>query len=130
MEWVKRARTVTLLLALLAIASCSGPTTPAALAKSLCHSAFGDKALNSAPGNVQDLRTLMMGPFAQPPLEFAHAFPNAGRNQTIGWCWTESQRSFSLYAVTAGYKPVRVEGLRGTVGNKTPPPGPEQILPP
>lgn len=114
----------------LVLAGCArSPATPAAVATSLCQMAFGSKALNSAPGTVENLRATTVGPPPLPgrPLGFANAFPKAEGSQTIGWCWTEKPGSYELYAVTTGYKPIRVEGLAGQLETKTPSPGPADI---
>ena len=119
-----------LLLIPLVLGGCSSPSTPADLAQSLCQNAFGAKALNSAPGTVEDLRTTIVGgppPSAGQPLEFANAFPKAEGSQTIGWCWTGRPENYLLYAVAAGYKPVHIEGFGGRSFTKTPAPGPAAI---
>jgi hypothetical protein len=100
----------------------ASPRTPGALAKSECESAFGRKALNSAPGTVQDVRTLQVGPGYHPA---PHAFAKAPPRESIGWCWTKKGTTYTLYAVAAAYKPVRVEGLGTTI--HTPAPGPAPI---
>jgi hypothetical protein len=100
----------------------ASPESPVALAKSDCEGDFGSKALNSAPGTVEDVRTLEIGPGSRP---VPHAFAGAPRKDTIAWCWTKKGTTYNLYAVAAAYKPVRVEGLGNAI--HTPAPGPAAI---
>jgi hypothetical protein len=108
-----------LVLALGTLDACGGPTT-AAQARSLCQAALGSRALNSAPGTVEELRTLRIGPGL---LAVPHAFPRAAANQVIGLCWTGKPGNYELYAVANGYEPLRVEGLGGKYITTTPGPG-------
>ena len=114
----------TLCLALLA-SDCGevhSPETKGALAKSECERSFGSKALNSAPGTVEDVRSLEVGPGNHPA---PHAFRTAPPKELIGWCWTRIGTTYTLYAVAANFKPVPVEGLGNTA--HTPKPGPAPI---
>ena len=114
------------------LGACGGPSPhsisaasppPTATARTLCHNAFGFGSLNSAPGTVSDVRAFIPGgPSDNRPAP--HAFPRASSDEVVGWCWTGGPGSYDLYAVAAGYKPVRVEGLGGPLETKTPPPGP------
>ncbi len=108
----------------LGMVACGGPATPAAQVTALCRGAFGNRALNSAPGTVQDVRTLSVS--VGPP-QHPQAFAKARSKQMIGWCWTGGPGNYVLYAVATGYKPLRIEGLGGTSFTNTPAPGPAPI---
>ncbi len=107
-------------LAMVSVALSGCSSSPSTEAKSLCQGAFGSKALNWAPGTVQDVRTLRIGPGV---LAAPHAFPKAAANEIVGLCWTGKPGNYELYAVAGGYKPVRVEGLGGKYETTTPGPG-------
>ena len=108
------------------LTACGSPAGPVTEARSLCQSAFGTKALNSAPGTVEDVRNLSIGP---PPgyQPGSHAFRGTNGSQVIGWCWTGKPGDYEMYAVTSGFKPVKIEGLAGPLETKTPLPGPAAI---
>ena len=91
------------------------------VASQFCRLAFGSRVLNSAPGTVGDLRTLVVGPGDRPA---PNAFPGRLTGEIIGWCWTGEPGNYVLYAADGGYQPVRVEGI--TV-SQTPAPGPAPI---
>jgi hypothetical protein len=117
-RWLVRILGVTIVLA---VPSCGATTTSSHSAKSLCQNVFGTKALNWSSGTVNDVRTLAIGPGFRPA---PHAFPKAKANETVRWCWTGKPERYDLYAVSTGYKSIRIEGLGVT---QTPSPGPAPI---
>ena len=102
---------------------CGGhvPGTQVVSVSQLCQSALGSRVLNSAPGTVGELRSLVIGPNDRPA---PNGFPGRITGQIIGWCWTGEPGNYVLYAAEGGYQPLRVEGI--AVG-QAPAPGPAPI---
>lgn len=100
--------------------------TPAVVARMLCKSAFGGRALNSAPVSVKKLRTSIPGgPERTPPLR--NAFRGAPSTSVAAWCWTGRPQKYRLYAVVNDYPPHYFEGVAGLPFTTTPAPGPAAI---
>lgn len=108
------------------LASRGAPGSAAAVARTLCRDAFGNRALNSAPVSVESLRaSIPGGPGEAPP--FRDAFRGAPTGAVAAWCWTGKSRKYRLYAVVQGYRPRYFEGVSGSPFTRTPAPGPAAI---
>ncbi len=104
----------------------SAPENPAVVARLLCNGAFGNRALNSSPVSVKEVRTSVPGgPAESPPLR--DAFRGASTGAVAAWCWTGKPQNYHLYAVVQGYPPRFFEGVVGPPFTSTPAPGPAAI---
>lgn len=103
----------------LAAVESSGPSpSQATTARALCHGILGARALSSAPTTLRTVRQFTYGPGIHPA---PNAFPGLSGNEVIGVCWTgKPSAGYELYAVAAGYKPVRIEGVSGVGFTSTP----------
>jgi hypothetical protein len=99
----------------------AGPS-PTSTARLLCHDVLGGRALNSEPEKVSTVRQFGYGPADFHPAP--NAFRTLGAIHTVAVCWTGTPNGgYELYAVTTGYKPVRIEGVTGVGLKSTPTPG-------
>src|ERR1035437_10342950 len=104
----------------LAAFTSSGPS-PTTTAQALCHDILGARALNSEPEKVSTIRQFTYGPDVHPA---PNAFLGLGMNQVVGVCWTgRPSIGYELYATASGYKPVRIEGVKGVGFRSAPAPG-------
>ncbi len=96
-----------------------------ARAESMCRAAFGARALNAAPGTVNEARSLTAGP--ESFQGHKDAFRGARPHAVIAWCWLGHPGLYKSYAVTQGFAPVLMGTIGGAVITAPPAAGPPVI---